>query len=216
MNKLLISIVVTTLTLGSAALAQDDASPDGLVKTKASVFKDAWVAPGTDFSKYDKIMLAPPEFDFREVKKRDGLLGLHSSQHEFHIEERNREKFVIEVTKVFDEELAKTAGFQFATEPDEGVLVLRGRLVDIVSTTPPRTTGRANIAVSSIGAATLLIEATDATTGEVVFRAEERRRIERPGRELIDVNAATSWAEVRRWAKRWATKLRSDLDALHA
>lgn len=214
MKKLLIATVVTTLALGSAALAQDDTN--GMVKTSASVFKDAWVLPGTDFSKYDKIMLAPAEFEFREVKKRSSLHGSRSSQSEFHIEERDREKLAQDVKKVFNEELARTQGFQIVNEPGEGVLVLRGGLVDIVSTTPPETSGRSTVYVSSIGAATLVIEATDATSGEVVFRAEERKRIERPGGDMIDAKAVTTRAEVRRWAKRWATKLRSDLDTLNA
>lgn len=215
MNKLLTAIVVTTLTLGSAALAQDDANRNGLVKTNESAFKDAWVAPGIDFSKYDKILVAPPEFGFREVDKRGGLERLRSSKGEFPVEQRDREKFVSEVTKMFDEELARTHGFEFVNEPGEGVLILQGGLADIVSTTPPQTTGRGNVYVSSVGAATLVLQATDSRTGEVLFRAEERKRIERPGREMIDVNNVATWAEVRRWARHWATKLRKDLDAVH-
>lgn len=216
MNKVLIAIVMTTLSLGSAAFAQDAADTDGLVKTKASVFKDAWVAPGVDFTKYHKIMLAPAEFEFREVKKRSRHHSARSSNNEFYIEERDREKLIEQVTKAFDEELAKTANFEIVNAPGEDVLILRGGLMDIVSTTPPDTIGASDIYVSSVGAATLVLEVIDSTTGDVLFRATDRKRIERPGRDMIEVNRVTPWVEVRRWAKRWASNLRSDLDSVHA
>lgn len=216
MNKILIAIVMTTLSLGSAAFANDDVNGDGLVKTNASVFKNAWVAPGVNFTKYTKIMLAPAGFDFREVKKRSRLHSAWSNRGEFYIEERDREKLMEQVTRVFDDELAKTANFELVSEPGEDVLILQGGLVDIVSMTPPETIGPSDIYVSSVGAATLVLQAIDSTTGEVVFRAIDRKRIERPGRDMIEVNRVTTWSEVRRWARRWATSLRSDLDSVHA
>lgn len=216
MKKLLIAIVVTTLSLGSAAFAQNDANWDGLVKTNASVFRHAWAAPDVDFTKYNKIMIAPPEFDFREVKKRPNMHGLRGNQSEFYIEERDREKLIEQVSKVFDDELAKTQNFEFVTEPGDDVLILQGGLVDIVSHTPPEMIGAGESYVASFGDATLVLQAVDSTSGELLFRAVERKRIERPGRYLVEANRVTTWSEVRRWARRWATRLRTDLDSVHA
>ena len=216
MNKVLMAIVVTTLSLGSAAFANDDANLDGLVRTKASVFKDAWVAPGADFSKYSKIMLAPAEFDFREVKKQSRAQSQRSNQREFYIEEGDRAKLIEQVSKVFDDELAKTANFEFVNEPGDDVLILKGGLADIVSNTPPELIGSGEIYVSSVGAATLVLQAIDSTSGEILFHATDRKRIERPGRDMIEANRVTTWAEVRRWARRWAKQLRTDLDAVNA
>jgi hypothetical protein len=51
-------------------------------------------------------------------------------------------------------------------------------------------------------------------SGEVLARATERQSIERPGQQAIMSNTVTTWAEVRRAARSWATKLRSGLDRL--
>jgi len=32
---------------------------------------------------------------------------------------------------------------------------------------------------------------------------------------MIRANTATTWAEVRRWARRWAVRLREGLDSVH-
>jgi hypothetical protein len=74
--------------------------------------------------------------------------------------------------------------------------------------------GRGDIYLSSVGEATLVIEARDSLSGETIFRAIDRRAAERMG-EMINANAVTSWAEVRRMARRWATRLRDGLESLH-
>ena len=96
------------------------------------------------------------------------------------------------------------------------MLIIRGALHDIVSQVPPDIMGRGEIYLDSVGEATLVIEAVDALSGEVLYRAVERRAAQRPGREMVQSNAVTTWAEVRRLARRWAVRLREGMDSIFA
>ena len=100
-------------------------------------------------------------------------------------------------------------------EPGPDTLIIRGALHDIVSQVPPDIIGRGEIYLSSVGEATLIIEAVDSLSGEVIFRAIERRAAQRPGGQAIMSNTVTTWAEVRRLARRWASNLREGMDAIH-
>ena len=93
------------------------------------------------------------------------------------------------------------------------VLILRGAMLDIVSFVPPEMAGRHDIYLSAVGAATLVVEGIDSMSGEVVFRAVERRAAD-AGRTIL-ANTVTTYAEVRRWARRQATTLREGLESIH-
>ncbi len=90
------------------------------------------------------------------------------------------------------------------------MLVIRGALLDIVSFVPPEMLGRSEIYLSSVGEATLVVEGIDSMSGEVVFRAVDRRSTNPTGGGTI-----RAWSEVRRWARRCATILREGLESIH-
>jgi hypothetical protein len=142
------------------------------------------------------------------------MARLSSSSNEFWIDDASKQKLQDEVSSVFDEELAKSSRFTVTDEPGSDVLIIRGGLHDIVSHTPPEYIGRSEIYLRSVGEATLILEVVDSMSGEVLARAVERRSMERAGQEPIHANAVTTWAEVRRLARGWATRLRNGLDSL--
>ncbi len=94
------------------------------------------------------------------------------------------------------------------------MLILRGALLDIVSFIPPEMKGRGEIYLTSVGQATLVVEGVDSMSGEVVFRAVERRSAD--AARAIRATTVTTWSEVRRWARRQATILREGLESIHA
>jgi len=188
---------------------------DGLVRVDNARFRSAWADPEVDFSQYNKVMSGGAQFEFRAVSKTAGrTLMSRGSQREFWISDANRDKLVDTVSAVFKEELSKAQGWEVAEEVGPDVLILRGALLDIVSFVPPEMTGRSEIYLSSVGEATLVIEGVDSMSGEVLFRAVDRRSIESSG-NMIRANAVTTWSEVRRWARRYATILREGLESIH-
>jgi len=162
-------------------------------------------------------MIGPAAFDYREVRKTLTRTSIHrGNQTEFFVDDKDRAKFEETVGAIFSEQLGTSEHFEIVSEPGPDVLVLQGMLFDIVSRVPPQPVGAGEIYVASVGEATLILEARDSMTGEAVYRAADRRNIQRPGRELMHSNAVTNWAEVRRWAKRWAVRLTDGLDSIHS
>jgi len=188
---------------------------DGLAPIRNSAFSDAWIDPDVDLTAYNKIILGPAEFEFRAVKKTGTVAAVRrGSQTEFWIDEKNRQKLVDTVTQIFAEELGKSKHFTMADKAGPDTLVVVGGLHDIVSRVTPDLVGAGEIYLASVGEATLVLELRDSLSGETIYRAVDRRRIERQG-DVVQSNVVSTWAEVRRWAKRWATRLRDGLDSIH-
>ncbi len=187
---------------------------DGLVRVDNSRFRNAWADPEVDFSQYNKVLPGGARFEFRAVGKTAGRASLsRGNQRGFWISDADRKKLVDTVSAVFNEELSKAQGWESAEEAGPDVLILRGALLDIDSFIPPKMSGRSEIYLSSVGAAVLVIEGIDSMSGEVVFRAVERRAAG-AGRTIL-ANTVTTYAEVRRWARRNATTLREGLESIH-
>jgi len=191
-----------------------EVSFDGLHLVDNSAFRQAWADPDIDFSVYNKIMPGGAFFEFRAVRRTSGSQRARSSDREFYIDEDARARLEEEVTAIFNEELASSTRFTIVDEPGPDVLIIRGGLHDIVSFVPPEPIGRGEIWLSSVGEITLLLEVVDSLSGEVIARAVERRAAQRGGGQAIQANRVTTWAELRRLARRWATTLRDGLDAI--
>jgi hypothetical protein len=190
-----------------------DLSFDGLSPIRNSVFRRAWIDPDVDLSQYNKILLGETEFQFRTVKEtQSNAAARHGIVREFYISEQNRTKLIETVTGVFREELEASRSFTLTDQPDPDTLILVGGLADIVSGVPPQLTGE--LFLESLGEATLVFELRDSLSGETLYRAADRKRIERQEGQ-IRVDPVTTWTEVGRWARRWAVRVREGLDAVH-
>lgn len=216
------TLVAASLLFGCAVEPTIEQGPDvqltfdGLVPIKNSRFSNAWIDPDVDLTQYSKIIPGKAEFEFRAAKKTPEISSIRpmGNTSEFWISEKNREKLIDTVTGVFNEELAKSKHFTITEERGPDALILVGGLMDIVSRVPPKLAGSGEIYLSSVGEATLILELRDSLSGETIYRAVDRRRIERPG-SAIEANTVTTWTEVRRWARRWALRLVDGLDSIH-
>lgn len=221
MNKLLPALALSLVTLACASKEPtlqegDDAEVtyDGLVRVNNSAFKRAWAAPDVDVTKYTKMMPGGAEFEYRAVRGSSSTTRTATNQSEFPISDKDRQKFEDVVSEIFNEELAKSARFTMTDQPGPDVLIIRGAMLDIVNRVPPERAGRHDVYLSRVGEITLVLEVADSLSGETLARAAERRAAERPGNQAVRASPVTSWQEVRRLARRWATKLRDGLDAL--
>ena len=138
-----------------------------------------------------------------------------ANESEYWMSDATKQKLIDTVTEVFRDELQKSQNFTQVDQAGPDVLLLVGGLHDIVSLVPPEQVGRSEIYLRSVGEATLVIEARDSLSGETIYRALDRRAAERAGGDLVNSNAVTNMAEVRRLARRWATRLREGLDSIH-
>jgi hypothetical protein len=220
MKKLTI-IALAALAAGCAQTPNIQQGPDaeytfdGLVRIDNSRFKDSWVDPDIDLSRYNKIMVGNAEFEFRAVKKSSSATLARSNESEYWINDQNKQKLIETVSEVFRDELQKSEHFTIVDKPGPDVLILVGGLHDIVSRVPPELIGRGEIYLASVGEATLVLEARDSLSGETIYRSLDRRSAEQAGGQMIRANAVTTMSEVRRLARRWATRLREGLDSIH-
>jgi hypothetical protein len=218
MKKIVLIFVAMTMAGCSSAPPTIQEGPnaevsfDGLHAVDNSIFKQAWADPDIDFSRYNKFVPGEATFEYRAVKKSSGTQRATSSQTEFYIDEKGREKLKATVSEIFTEELAKSTRFSVTDAAGPDVLVIRGGLLDIVSNVPPDPMGRGNIYISSVGEITLVLEAVDSMSGEVIFRAVERRALDRQGGARS--SSVNTRSEVRRVIRRWATTLRDGLDSI--
>ncbi|MDJ0938549.1 MAG: DUF3313 family protein [Woeseiaceae bacterium] len=192
---------------------------DGLVRIDHSRFSNAWIDPNIDLSAYNKMILGPADFQFRTVPEGPRSSSIRrGNETEFWISPENRQRLIDEVGAVFREELANLQSFEIVEMDQRGpeTLIAVAALHDIVSRVPPQMVGRGEVFLSSVGEATLIIELRDSLSGAAIYRAVDRRRADTAGGTTMTRSTqVTTWAEVRRWARRWATRLRDGLDSVH-
>jgi hypothetical protein len=213
-KPLLIAALALSIPLATFGQGKPDVSFDGLVQTEADEFKLVYVDPDIDFSVYNKFIPGPASFQFRAVKKTSTATARRNNTNEFWISDKDKQKLSDVVSSIFADELAKSEIFTETTEPGPDTLIIRGALHDLVSHVPPELVGRGEIYLSSVAEATLIIEALDSLSGEVIYRGIERRAAQRPGRQMVVSNPVTTWSEVRRLARLWATHLRQAMDSV--
>ena len=218
-------VLLLTFFAGMSAVAQEDdvttdrelGDTEGLEKARSG-YRDTWVNPNADFGSYSKLYLWGSVFEYRDVGPAQPYRStmLRSHRREFGIAAEDRVQFEETASEVFLEELGKLKNFEIVNEIGPDTLIMRAGFLDIVSFVPPDTIGRSDVYLASFGEATFIVELIDAETGDVVAVASERRRAERPGGQIdrfsTPANRATVMAEVRRFTRRAATKLRTELD----
>ena len=179
--KQIIAIAAVALVIGCTSQPTVQTGPDaevtfdGLVRIDNARFRGAWIDPEIDLTQYTKIMPGGAEFQFRSVQKVSSAQARRANENEFWISDSAKERLIETVSDIFEEELARSEHFEITDEPGADTLIIVGALHDIVSRVPPDIVGRGDIFLSSVGEGTLVIQLSDSLSGEVIFRAVERR-----------------------------------------
>jgi hypothetical protein len=111
-------------------------------------------------------------------------------------------------------ELAR-GGYQLTGESGEDVLRVTPQITDLYVNAPDtRSAGIVRTYVMDAGRMTLVVEARDSTTGQLLARVVDTRRGTNTG-QLQWANSVTNSAEARRAIDHWSRVLREGLDELH-
>ncbi|MDH3614102.1 MAG: DUF3313 domain-containing protein [Gammaproteobacteria bacterium] len=214
---------LTLLALGLAGCAAStptiDTSPeaeltyDGLHPLKGTRADAAWVRPGSDISQYSKIVLQGVGVEYRPGGESGRTFHDRAQGGPFEVTPKQRENFERVVSEAFREELARSEQFELVEEAGPEVLLIIGGLVDVVSYVPPEPAGMAEIYLSRVAEATLVLEIRDSITQATLARVVDRRAAERAF-EMTQSNRVNNKSEVRRLANTWARLLRTRLDEL--
>jgi hypothetical protein len=182
--------------------------------------KVAWAAADARPAPFDRVLLAPVELEFRDVKPlRTGDLA-GSSRTVFPIGERDRERLARNFNEIFREELAENEQFKLVETAGPGVLVVKPVLRDIVWRVPPEEPpGRSTSYVDSVGDFTLVVDFADGATGRQLGTATDRRSAEPFGSAggfgEVRANSVGASVETRRLARSWANSLERRLMQLY-
>lgn len=220
MRKLSIVAVTLALMAGCASEPSLQTGPnaevtfDGLVRIDNARFAGAWVDPEINLARYTKVMPGGASFEFRAVKEISASAARSSNNREFFISEADQLRLEQEVSAIFQEELSKSTRFTMTDTPGFDVMIVEGAILDIVSYVPPDIIGRGEVYLSEVGAASLVLQVKDSMSGQTIARAAERRVAEPAGSMGMRSTSVTTWVEVRRLARRWATKLREGLESI--
>lgn len=163
-----------------ALAAKPPAEWDGLVKVKSKKFELVYLRPGADFRGYTKVIIDPTEVAFEKNWKRDynsdtrGVSNQVTDRDIARMSEEGRKG----ATKIL-EKAYTDGGYPVVTDPAADVLRVRTALVDITVTAPDLDTpGIVRSYSRDAGGATLMVEARDSLTGQLLGRAVDSRTID--------------------------------------
>jgi hypothetical protein len=191
---------------------------DGLHRVKYWGFGAAFVKPGADLQRYDKIMLKEVEISYkrppRRARQTDDMLD--RGNYELSPEAMNEiEKYFHDV---FAKELGKSKVYTLTDQPGPDVLRVSGYIVDLdVAAVPfrdqdPEETNYGR----SAGELTMILDVRDSKSGEPLVRTADRSSLDyAAGMGMRQSNPVQNSGAVRDLFEREALQLREHLDKIH-
>lgn len=186
---------------------------DGLELRPSRSFDRVYVRPGVRFDEYRRVRLDPAVVEFDKA--------WDPNAHERDLSRHVRPEDVEEIKQglaqmlqsTFAEELAR-GGYEAAAESGPDVLRVTPRIVDLYVNAPDvMAAGRSRSYVMDAGRMTLVVEARDAVTGQLLARVVDRKQGTDFG-TLQWANSVTNSVEAQRAISQWARALRAGLDAV--
>ncbi|WP_310390205.1 DUF3313 family protein [Roseateles sp.] len=189
-------------------------SHDGLEKLKSKDADLVYARPGASLAGYTQVMLGPVDVAFAKSwdPKRPGS--------NFRISEEEREEIRSNVSNLVRDEFVKTLqakdGYKVVEAAGPDVLKLKASIINLYVNAPDvATAGRTRTYVTSAGEMTLVLEAFDSETGQVLARVVDRQESNIRGGQLSWSNRVMNQSEGELIASGWARKLRKALDKAH-
>lgn len=214
---------VAAAALGLGALASAQQPPpvpevtgggEDLVKKKG-FFREIWVHPDADITRYGKLYVWQAVFQFRDVAAHGGastVAGTLRNVDPYPVSEEAREKFKKVFLGAFVEELQRSRQFEVVTSVGPDTLILRAGILDIISEVPPAAR-HLDVRLSAVGEGTFFVQMIDAATGVIQATVGERRKIQ-PGAGATNRPAteSTVWTDVEQWTRVLGMDFRRELD----
>ena len=134
-------IVMNVLTVAGLLNAQEVkpvtevTGADELVETKGAL-ENTWVRPDADMTRYGKLLLWAPEFQFREggeTRAETTTKMLRGDGGPYAVRPEDQERFQKLVSDTFVAELERSKMFAVVDTPVPGTLIVRAGFVDITS-----------------------------------------------------------------------------------
>ncbi len=201
------------------ATGKDAVTPGGLHRIKWEPFAATFVKPGAKLGNYDAVILDEVTISYERPPRRDPMPGMNDGLDDnFALSSDATRHMRSYFHQAFAKELARSNDFRLAEEPGPTVLRIAAHIVNLTIAVPPQRDQAPDETVysSSSGAMTLVLEAEDSLTGEVLVSLGERHEISNGLGGFYASNPVTNSGAVRQLFDNWAIRLRKELDQLKA
>ena len=201
------------------ATGKDAVTPGGLHRVKWEPFAATFLKPGAKLGGYDAVILDEVTISYKRPPRRDPMPGIDDGMNDnFALSSAATAHMKEYFGKSFAKELARSNDFRVVEKPGANVLRIAAHIVNLAITAPPLRDQAVDETVytSSSGEMTLLLEAEDSLTGEVLVSVGERHEISNGLSGFYSSNPVTNSAAVRQLFDNWAARLRKELDQLKA
>lgn len=217
--KLMALFASITFLAACATTEMPAISPEGLVLQPDTKVGALYMKPGATLKGYDEFGVTDCNVAFRKNWLRDQNsqrldLSNRVSQRDV---DRIKDNLSAHCEEAFRAALQEEPAYNIVEEFSEGeqVLILRPSIVNLDINAPDTmSAGMSRSYTTSAGEMTLILEVIDATTGELLARAIDKKRGLDTGR-LEWSNSVTNRADADRALKAWAKQLRAALDRAH-
>lgn len=216
MRALKILLAAALISSASVAAADLPTNWDGLVEVKSKKIGYVYLLPNADFRQYTKIMYDPVQ-----IAVKPGWLSNYNANAE-NLENRISDSDVhnaitqasAQVNKYFPAAFTN-AGWQVVDQPGPGVLRVTVGILNVTVTAPDTMSSVGMNAVTSAGQATLLVEARDSLTNQLIGRGVDPQVA---GNTIVGqiASSATNWGAFDDLFKSWAKETANGLNQLKA
>ena len=185
---------------------------DGLERKKVKGLDNVYVRPNVQFAPYKSVMLDETQVEFSKNWQKSFDFSDRPDAAEM---QKIRDGVAALMRERFTKELVDN-GYTVVDTAAEDTLQVRTAIIDLFITAPDlNDPGLTKSYTSSAGGMTLVLEARDGPTGQLLARAVDRKEDEHMGGYMMWTNKATNTADARRIVDLWAKDLRKSLDRLN-
>jgi len=186
-----------------------EVSEDGLHRVDRSVITGGWVKPNLDLSGYKRIFFMPSVVLFRDLDAGAANQFSVGTDEIYPISDSQQETFREQFGRDLYEALSELDSFEITNEVGRDVLLVQGKLLDMISAVPPDISGSRSVtSIRWAWEATVLIEIRDSMSDEILARTVERQRADGP----IAVNEVSILTP--RLIDNWARRLARNVEEL--
>jgi len=211
LRTMLAAVAAFTVAVTPLAAQEGEANWDGLVKVEAKKLDEVYLLPQADFREYAKVLIDPTEVSFRKNWQRDQ--NFDASDLSTQVTNSDARRILNEAQASFDKLFAETYtkdGFEVVTAPGPDVLRISTAIVNLDVTAPDTMSAGLDRTYSNDpGQATLVLEARDSVTNQLLGRTVDAR--DTSGMGLYIRNSVTNAAAFEEVFQQWA---RSSADGL--
>ena len=229
MRNLLVSLGAAVILAGCASPSGTASGPptiqtgpdaevtvDGLYRVDNSLAQLAYMKPGMDLRGYTAIMLDDVEVSYQRDPQGRTRAATGGATNNFALNDTQMDNLKSFFREAVVEALSSDGGYRIVDASGPDVLRITAELMDLIVRIPTQQTdGRGATAVRSYGVVTLVLEARDSQSGEILARAADRRDpTGNPSQDLVMARSSMVRSQVRNLFEFWAGLLRERLDEL--